>query len=51
MVTAVAACLSVRFLLRSFQTRALTPFAIYRLALGPDQYRDRNYYGHDFEAD
>lgn len=34
MVTAVAAYLFVRFLLRSFQTRALTPFAIYCLALG-----------------
>lgn len=33
-VTAVAAYLFVRFLLRSFQTRALTPFAIYCLALG-----------------
>ena len=34
-VTALAAYLSVRFLLRSFQTRALTPLAIYCLALGP----------------
>jgi hypothetical protein len=33
-VTAVAAYLSVRFLLRSFRTRALTPFAIYCLAFG-----------------
>ena len=33
-VTTVAAYLSVRFLLRSFQTCALTPFAIYCLAMG-----------------
>jgi undecaprenyl-diphosphatase len=33
-VTAVAAYLSVRFLLRYFQTRTLTPFAIYCLAFG-----------------
>jgi undecaprenyl-diphosphatase len=33
-VTAVVAYLSVRFLLRSFRTRALTPFAIYCLAFG-----------------
>jgi hypothetical protein len=33
-VTAVAAYLSVRFLLRSFRTRALAPFAIYCLAFG-----------------
>ena len=37
-VTAVAACLSVRFLLRSFQASALTPFAIYCLALGPQRH-------------
>ncbi len=34
MVTAVAAYLSVRFLLRYFHTRTLTPFAIYCLAFG-----------------
>jgi len=33
-VTAITAYLSVRFLLRYFQTRTLTPFAIYCLALG-----------------
>lgn len=33
-VTAVTAYLSVRFLLRYFQTRTLTPFAIYCLAFG-----------------
>jgi undecaprenyl-diphosphatase len=33
-VTAITAYLSVRFLVRYFQTRTLTPFAIYCLALG-----------------
>ncbi len=33
-VTAVTAYLSVRFLVRYFQTRTLTPFAIYCLAFG-----------------
>jgi undecaprenyl-diphosphatase len=33
-VTAVTAYLSVRFLVRYFQTRTLTPFAIYCLAVG-----------------
>jgi undecaprenyl-diphosphatase len=33
-VTAITAYLSVRFLLRYFQTRTLTPFAIYCLAFG-----------------
>jgi undecaprenyl-diphosphatase len=33
-VTAITAYLSVRFLLRWFQTRTLTPFAIYCLAFG-----------------
>jgi undecaprenyl-diphosphatase len=33
-VTAIAAYLSVRFLVRYFQTRTLTPFAIYCLAAG-----------------
>jgi undecaprenyl-diphosphatase len=33
-VTAVSAYLSVRFLVRWFQTRTLTPFAIYCLAVG-----------------
>jgi undecaprenyl-diphosphatase len=33
-VTAVSAYLSVRFLLRWFQTRTLTPFAVYCLAAG-----------------
>jgi undecaprenyl-diphosphatase len=33
-VTAVSAYLSVRFLIRWFQTRTLTPFAIYCLAVG-----------------
>jgi undecaprenyl-diphosphatase len=31
---AIAAYLSVRFLVRWFQTRTLTPFAIYCLAFG-----------------
>ena len=34
MVTAITAYLSVRFLVRYFQTRTLTPFAIYCLAFG-----------------
>ena len=34
LVTAVAAYLSVRYLVRYFQTRTLTPFAIYCLAAG-----------------
>jgi undecaprenyl-diphosphatase len=33
-VTAVTAYLSVRFLVRYFQTRTLTPFAIYCLVFG-----------------
>jgi hypothetical protein len=33
-LTHAAACNSVRFLVRYFQTRTLTPFAIYCLALG-----------------
>jgi len=33
-VTAVTAYLSVRFLVKYFQTRTLTPFAIYCLAFG-----------------
>jgi undecaprenyl-diphosphatase len=33
-VTAIAAYLSVRFLVRYFQTRTLTPFAVYCLAAG-----------------
>ena len=34
LVTGVAAYLSVRYLVRYFQTRTLTPFAIYSLAVG-----------------
>jgi undecaprenyl-diphosphatase len=33
-VAGIAAYLSVRFLMRYFQTRTLTPFAIYCLAFG-----------------
>ena len=33
-VTAVAAYLSVRFLVRYFQTRTLTPFAVYCIIAG-----------------